>query len=110
MTHIARTDQELGQLAKRLYRGQIFGSWQVHSRDTKLLTWIFMPLFFMTAEQREELTRDGITHLYGEVDSALERSLNGYPCFASIGLLTQTEYETLMRKAEAIRAAVDAAA
>lgn len=89
--YIRKTDEEVNELAKQGYRGEIFFSWQIREHDMNLLGMIFMPIMFLNDIQRKEWLRDGAFHFYGLMSEASPRGINGYPMFMGMGMLNKED-------------------
>jgi hypothetical protein len=83
----ALTDLEVADMARKIYRNEIFTSWMIHQSDEGLITGIFMPLMFIDEVTRREMIRDKIAHFYADMGEAGPRTINGYPIFMSMGML-----------------------
>ena len=81
------SDKEAKVLALDLVEGRAFATWMIRKHDEHLLPVIFMPLGLMDDIARKQMAADKIVHLYGRMDKASPRSVNGYPCFMSMGVL-----------------------
>ena len=84
------TEQEIKQLALDIRDNKIFGSWAVPAHSTNLLGMIFMPLVLGA-----EIPQD-VIHVYEYMDKAGPRSINGYPIFFSLLMITKDDYELLV--------------
>lgn len=98
----AKTDAEIKDLAMSIYRGETFASWMIAEHDMNLLPSIFMPLVFIDEIMRKELIRDGIQHFYSEYSGAMRMNINGYPIFASMGMLDKNDGERVNAKLKQI--------
>jgi hypothetical protein len=86
-----KTDEEVNELAKQGYRGEVFFSWQVREHDTNLIGSIFMPIMFLDDVTRKEWIRDEVCHFYGLMKDASPRGVNGYPMFFGMGILNKED-------------------
>lgn len=89
-----KTEQELKQLAIDIVAGKVFGSWCLKDPDDAMM--VFMCIIFLSPEQRKEMEKEGVVHLYEYLDKANPRSVNGLPTFMSMQLLTKNELEILL--------------
>ena len=90
-----KTNEEVNELAKQAYRGEVFFSWQVREHDMNLIGSIFMPLFFLDDVTRKEWVRDEVCHFYGFMKDATSRGINGYPCFFGMGVLNKEDSQRI---------------
>lgn len=95
-SYINKSDKEIKEIAKGIYKGIYFSSLQIHPNDSDMIMMIFMPLAFLSPIDRKQLLVDEITHFYGELSSASPRSVNGYPCMFSMQMLDRTDTEKLI--------------
>ena len=86
-------DKEIRKLALDIANNQVFGSWMI--KQDNILQTVFMPLIFMDKEQKEDLVKKEIVHMYEYYSEAGPRAINGCPIFFSMGLITKTEMEKL---------------
>lgn len=102
-TYVRKTSKQIKELATDVIAGMIYGSWMFRDGDwDSHLT--FMPLMFMTDIQAKELQRDGAFHLYGHMNDACERSVNGRPIFFSFQTLSKEDTERLGKMIDKIMA------
>lgn len=87
--YVRKTDEEIATLAKRVYRNEIFMSWNIENNAD--LPLVFLPISFFEKEAVQQLVDDGIGYFYEEYDKALPRSVNGYPCFGSMHVLSEED-------------------
>ncbi|MFV2014927.1 MAG: hypothetical protein ACC656_05845, partial [Candidatus Heimdallarchaeota archaeon] len=86
---------KLKQIAVDLAEGKIFCDLQIDlERDN--LDAIFMPLVFMSKEQRKNMIADGVSLLYEYYSEAGPRGVNGKPCFFSMRFLTKKEVDVML--------------
>ena len=100
--YVPKTDAEIKDLAMAIYRGETFISWMIAEHDMDLLPSIFMPLVFIDEILRKEMIRDGIQHFYAEYSGSLKMNINGYPVFASMGMLDKNDGERVNSKLKQI--------
>lgn len=87
---IAKTDEELREIAVGLYDGQIFSHKQVRPEEVGMT---FMPILLgaFADKSKEELEDIGLIYEY--LDKAAPRCINGNPIFYSCRYLTVKETE-----------------
>lgn len=95
-TRTPLTPAQLKDIALGISRNEIFSSMQISPNDTHLLPNIFMPLMFMDDLQLKQLQADKIEHFYAPMSGAGPRSLNGYPLFMSVSMLTLDEAKEII--------------
>jgi hypothetical protein len=105
--YVSKTDDEIKELAKALYRGEIFTSLQVPEHSMHLLTSIFMPLAFLDVAQRRQLIENGAYCFYANMSDAGPRAINGFPIFFSLKYLNKEDSLRLLNKYDAIKKALD---
>lgn len=99
------TAEALKTLADDIRAGRIFTSAHIATHDN-VLGLVFMPLAFMSAEDRETLRDVGMAYEY--LDKAGPRCINGYPMFFSVRLLSKEDTEKVFAIIRAIDEAVAA--
>jgi hypothetical protein len=87
--YISKTDAEIADLAKRVYRNEVFVSWMMHNPSD--LPMVFMPVLMLDEPTRQQMVADNIQFFYEEYSRALPRSVNGNPCFMSMGWLNKDD-------------------
>lgn len=102
-----RTEEELTELARQLYRGEIFTSAQIRQGEEQMVPMIFLPLSFATDEVIAMIERDKPHVIYGELKDALPRGISGYPCLPNCAFLSKAEWDTVYAKYEKIKAAME---
>jgi len=90
-------EKELKQLAIDISENKVFGTWQMNKCDIAHLYVVFMPVTFMTDEQRKELETNNIIHFYEYYDKAGPRSVNGMPCFFSLCQINENDWEKVVK-------------
>jgi hypothetical protein len=103
------SDQDIIEVATGIFRGEIFTDQHVRPGDSISLSMIFLPLSLMEGKDLKALQADPPGILYGKMNEAMPRSINGYPMFASIRMLSQPDAARVWDKYDAIKAAVDLA-
>lgn len=100
--YVRRSDEAVKDLAMRIYRGEIFPSWNIPERDKHMLTMIFIPLMFLDSLKLKEFKRDNICYFYGDMSECGPRAVNGYPVFMSVGVLDQEDAKRIIDKLKSI--------
>ena len=98
------TSVELRETAISLLSGMAFGSWQIHPSDLHCMPIIFLPLALTDSLQMKEWERDEVIHFIGNMSDAVQRSINGYPCFLSMRGVNRADLTRLEKFIDAIRA------
>lgn len=99
------TDKQIKDLAKRIYKGEVFTSY-TKGMTTHLLPMVFMPLVFLSDETKQEMIDNEADMLYAPLSAAGPRSINGMPQFYEFNWCSKTDTEKVFEKLEAIREAV----
>lgn len=102
-----RTEEELTEIARQLYRGEIFTSAQVRPGDEHMLPMIFMPLTFADETLIKQIEKDKPAVIYAKLSDALPRGINGYPCMPNCSFLSVEEWRTVYAKYEKIKTAME---
>jgi len=87
------SDVAIKELALGLVRNKYFCSDQL--RNAADVHMVFMPLVFLDKRTRKKIINDGVVHFYEEYSKASPRTINGYPCFMSMRMLTKLDYDDL---------------
>lgn len=82
-----KTNEEINDLAKKLYRNEIFTSLQISETNGGILQNIFMPLLFMEQDYIQWMIDNDIDMFYAHTSEAMPNLINGYPCFMSVDML-----------------------
>jgi hypothetical protein len=98
------SDEDLKKLADDIRAGRVFTSAHLSPGEERLLPSVFMPLAFMSAEQRRPLQGAGLAYEY--LDRAAPRSINGCPMFFSVRFLNVADTSKVFAIVRAIDAAV----
>lgn len=93
-----RSNEEILEIAKGIYKNEVFTSMQIEEQDSGLILSIFMPLAFLDPLSRKQLLIDKITNFYAYTKEAGPRAINGYPCFFSVNFLDQQDSERVIKK------------
>lgn len=89
MPYQRKTDDEINELAKRLYRNELFVSWMLD--HPSMLPRVFMVLAFVDEEAQQDIISNDIQYFYEEYSAAMPMSVNGYPCFTSAHYLSRED-------------------
>lgn len=101
------TNEELTELARQLYRGEIFTSTQVRKEDLSSISMIFLPLAFAADVLRETIANQKPEVVYAKMNDALPRGINGYPMFTSCAFFNKAEWDFVYDKFLAIKKAME---
>ena len=101
--------EKISELALGIFQARIFTSGMIDKADWRLLPCIFMPLGFMDEKQRAEFLRHPPALMYGPLDSACPRSINGYPFLTEMGMVYEQDQKLLVHKFKALVAAAEEA-
>lgn len=93
------TDEEVKELAMRMYRGDVFTSDMINPVEfDQVLTMIFMPLIFMGKEHIEQCKAQEVTMFWAEMKDAGPRAINGYPIFTSCSFVKKQDHQRVIDK------------
>ena len=97
MAYKSKTDKELKDLAFDIVAGNVFHDQMINPNEdvARMLRYVFIPLSFMKKEQAEEIQKDDIKLFYEYMNKAGARSVNGYPQFFSMQMLSRNDVERL---------------
>ncbi len=98
------SSSELRDTAIALVSGMAFGSWQVHESDMGCMPIIFLPLALSDSLQLKEWERDEVIHFIGHMSDAVQRSINGYPCFMTMRAVNRADLLRLQKFISSIQA------
>jgi hypothetical protein len=102
------SDEQLRRLAMAVLDGKIFTSLQVREGDMRMLGSIFMPLVFMGTHSREFMfEKKGVGMLYGDMESAGNMGINGYPMLMSFSELDKEQTKEFIKYYEEAKAFKD---
>lgn len=87
---MAKTDEELNQIALDLATGKIFCDRHLHS-EPELLVSVFLVFSLMTEQQHEEIQKEDPGLIYEYMDRAGPILTNGLPTFTTMQRLSQEE-------------------
>lgn len=113
-----RTDDELKQLARDIHGGRVFTDRNIRRPEgaptetqaeivASLIGHIFMPLGLIDGESRARLLAQEPMLFYEYLSKAGPRSMNGYPMFMSLNIITKEEWPLLEQYLAALEAAPD---
>jgi hypothetical protein len=90
-----KAEEELKQIAKDIYAGNIFTSNHMKPEDQGIMQLVFLPLTFIDGQEREDLLaaakNEQIGCFYERYTEALPRQINGYPIFMSMSALNKED-------------------
>lgn len=86
----SQSTEQLQQLVRGILEGTIFTSAQVRQPD--LIGSVFLPISLGGLSGLSKRQIDQVGVIYGPMDSALPRSINGYPMLTSAGLLNKSDW------------------
>ncbi len=95
-----RSNKELRALAMDFVDGKAFPSWACRSPDDVGSS--FMILSFMKLEDRLDLRRRDVIHLFEYLDKASPMGCNGMPIFFSARILNRAECQKLFPMMDAL--------
>jgi hypothetical protein len=102
--YVPMTDEEVNDLAKQVYRNEVFTSWmhmRAHEHDT-LVPMVFMPLMFIDEITRKHMVRDQLFCYYENWREAGPRGINGMPIFMSMQSCTPDDAKRVADKVKEI--------
>jgi hypothetical protein len=107
MDYTPKTDEEVKQLALDIYKNKIFIATMIKPNQLReMIPMVFMPLMFMETKVFNELKDMGAIP-YEYYDEAMPRSINGFPCFMSMNILSGDDYHRVLAKLNEIREATE---
>lgn len=89
-----RPEEELKKLAIDIYKGHIFGSWNLKSGND--LRTVFMCFAFMDGKTLKKLGKKNIVHFCEYIDKAGPHSINGLPSFFSMQTISKSEWDFIV--------------
>lgn len=105
-----KTDDEIKQMALDLRAGRIFTDRDLPKEDAHLLTSVFIILGLLDNEAIAEIKNNPPAMIYEYMSEAGPRSVNGYPMFMSMKMLSKEDMPRLIavfeRLAEAEKTAL----
>lgn len=102
------TEGEIRNLAKEIYRGEVFTSYNSGVTQS-LLPKIFMPLVFLTQEARQKMIDGDVDMLYAPMRKAGPTAVNGMPQFFEFQWCSKDDTSRVLEMVEKIRMAVEEA-
>ena len=90
-------EKELKQLAIDISENKVFGTFHMNKCEIANLSTVFIPVVFMSDEQRKESSDNNIVHFYEYYDKAGPRSVNGMPCFFSMFNIKEEEWKKAIK-------------
>ena len=102
-----KTDQELKQIAMDIHAGRIFTDSHIRDGDQHMASMIFIPISLMDRDAMKELAESKPAMIFEYLNKALSRSINGYPIFCSMRMLSCDENKKVCEYYDKIKAAVD---
>jgi hypothetical protein len=104
-------DNEVVTFAQGILANRYFLSTDVHKSDIRSLSTIFLPLLFLDKAGIKKMQNDGVVVLYEEMRKRVgTMSINGYPCFGSVRMLTRADWEKVRGALAVIEGAIKQAA
>ena len=87
-------DEEVMKFAQDVLANRYFLSTQIQESQLKnLLHLVFMPLAFLDKKALKKMKNDDVVIFYEEMSKHVgNRSINGYPFFASLRMLTRADW------------------
>lgn len=95
--YTTKTNNEIKELALRLYRGEIFTSLQLRDLEHELSR-VFMPIGFLDIVSIKVLTESNVGMFYSEMKHAAPRCINGLPMFFSVDYISEEDTDRLLKK------------
>lgn len=86
-----KTQKELAEIALKIFKNEIWCSWFIRKGEEHMLPNIFMPLIFLSNEDKLSLVEKKVSCFYADMSNAGPRTVNGYPIFSTVGYLTDEE-------------------
>ena len=90
-------EKDLRQLAVDIAESKVFGTFHMNKCEIANMSMVFMPLSFMTDEQREELSEEKVVHFYEYYSKAGTTSVNGMPCFFSMRNIVEKDWKKVVK-------------
>jgi hypothetical protein len=91
--YVSPPDDILRQIGIDLFKHLIFTSEHIHKDHVKDVTMVFMPVLAMAREHVVQMIAINPV-LFEYIDKALPRSVNGYPCFTSMRVVSADDWNT----------------
>lgn len=96
-------EAELKDLARDIHRGLVFTDRHIKSEDEGFLGMVFTIIGLMDKKQMDRMQKDSPGMVYEYLSKAGSRSMNGYPIFMSMNMLSMEDTEKalgILRKLE----------
>lgn len=94
------TPEQIDELAKRIYRGEVFTSDQL--KNPGLLGMVFLPLAFMGEEAKAKMAEEKPAMFWAPMSAAFPRSINGYPMFGEVHLVNEEDRQKVWARVKEI--------
>lgn len=91
------TEQEQKALAREWCEGRVLFSTHV---PEDIMSMVFMPLIFLTDEQRQSMIEEKVYAFYGKMADAGPRGINGYPIFWNMFTIKEEDFLMVERYAK----------
>jgi hypothetical protein len=95
-----KTDDEIAELAKRVYRNEVFVSWMIDRPGD--LPFVFIPLSLIDESTRQGMIENEIQFVYEDYLRAGPIAFNGHPIFYSFSCLNKEDGHRLQVKIKEI--------
>ena len=103
---VEMTDEEIVDLAKKMYRGDVFTSYN-DGMTQDLIPLVFLPLVMLDEEAKKELIDGDIDMIYAPMRKAGPRAINGMPQFFEFSWCNRSDTKKVFKKLDEITKAVD---
>lgn len=100
------TDEEIKNLARQIYRGEVFTSYN-KGVDESNLPMIFMPLALLDEKSRQKLIDGGADMLYAPMSGKVPMSIDGMPVFMEFKWCNKEDTAKVLEKLFAIEKVVE---
>ena len=99
-------EKDLKQLAIDIAEDKVFGTFHMNKCEIANMSAVFMPLVFMTDEQRQKMSDNKVVHLYEYYNKAGPRSINGMPTFMSMRNIVSKDWKKVIKYIKKYKARV----
>jgi hypothetical protein len=100
-------DSEVVTLAQGILANKYFLSTYIRESEMRSLKEIFLPLAIIDEKTIQKMKDDDVVVFYEEMANSINRmSVNGYPCFGSVRMLTRADWEKVRGALAAIEDAI----
>lgn len=96
-----RTEAEIENLAKSLYKNEIFTSLHLRNQDDLFSVFMVLSLGALKDYTEEDLADIGIVYEYYREAGPI--TVNGYPTFLSVNLLSKGDSKLVLKRYEEIK-------